>query len=353
MFEAMIPKNSARSSGDAPPSQRHPLWKRLRFRLELVGCRTLVRLLSPLSFKSLNTLAMLVGEVAWRVDSSGRRYAEQNIRLVFTECGPCQRNLILRQCYVNFARTMLSLFWSASRDIPQVNRITEMIGFDNVASWSRSSGKPLVLTTFHFGNWELSSLAVAASGLPTMIVGEDFKNPLLRPFFHGLRSRFGNQVVPQVGAAVRLLKHLKSGGSVAFLFDLTMPPGPNGSIVSAFGKPRFELSVTPLHVILARRTGALWVPVISLPDGVNGVKVIALDPIEVASSESINDAVQRGWDVLEDVVNRNPDLYLWIYRHFRYRPAQATREYPAYAQIHPPFETLRQEIKSGATPTRS
>lgn len=244
---------------------------------------------------------------------------------------------------------MLSLFWSATKSQREIQRVTTLQGFDQVEAEAKKTCKPLVLTTFHFGNWELSSLGVAISGRPVLIVGEDFKNPLLRPFFHQLRSRFGSEVIPQAGAAVRLFRHLKKGGDIAFLFDLTMPPGPNGSVVKAFGNPRFELSVTPLHALLARRTGALWVPVISTPDGNNGVCIRALAPIVIPEDGSINEAIQRGWDLLEETVTARPELYLWAYRHFRYRPSDASRTYPSYARTLPAFDALKMEVKIGVT----
>jgi lauroyl/myristoyl acyltransferase len=327
--------------------------KRLRFRLELLGCKLLTHALAPLSFRSICTLSQVIGALAGRLSALGQNFAGENINLVFAQRPLAERLAITSLSYTNFARTMLSLFWSATKSSAELTKITTAVGFRAVEDFAERTGKPLILTTFHFGNWELSSLGVAIRGRPVLIVGEDFKNPLLRPFFHQLRSRFGSEVIPQAGAAVRLLRHLKKGGDVAFLFDLTMPPAPNGAVISAFGNPRFEMSVTPLHALLAKRTGAVLVPVISTPDGNRGVLITALSPIDTSDEISIHQAVQSGWDLLEKTVQDRPDLYLWAYRHFRYRPKDATRAYPTYATPSPALDALKLEVKTGVTPTRS
>ncbi len=309
--------------------------------------------LSPLSFRSIGTLSRLIGVLAARAAQLGNDFGRENIDHVFPEQSPVDRATILELSYSNFALTMLSLFWSATKSEAVIRSITSLHGFDGIDGEARNRGKPLILTTFHFGNWELSSLGMAIRGRPVLIVAEDFKNPLLRPFFHRLRSRFGSEVIPQAGAAVRLLRHLKKGGDIAFLYDLTMPPGHGGTVVSSFGNPRLEMSVTPLHAVLAKRTGAMWVPVISHPDGKHGVRITALPPIEISENTSTNEAVQTGWDLLEKTVMERPDLYLWAYRHFRYLPNDANRPYPSYARPSSAFDALKSEVKTGATPVRS
>jgi lauroyl/myristoyl acyltransferase len=327
--------------------------KMLRFKVELLGCKLLVQVLAHLSYRSVCTISYVVGSLAARISSLGDDFAEQNVDLVLPESSPSEKSRLVEMSYVNFAQTMLSLFWSATKSQAEIMRVTSLRGFDEVNERAKTTGKPLILTTFHFGNWELSSLGVAISGRPVLIVGEDFKNPLLRPFFHRLRSRFGSEVIPQAGAAVRLLRHLKGGGDVAFLFDLTMPPAPKGAVISAFGSPRLEMSVTPLHALLAKRTGAIWVPVISTPDGRRGVHIKAMPPIDIPDDMSINEAVQCGWDLLERTVTSRPDLYLWAYRHFRYRPSDANRVYPKYARPSPALDALKLEVRTDVTPTRS
>jgi hypothetical protein len=55
---------------------------------------------------------------------------------------------------------------------------------------------------------------------------------------------------------------------------------------------------------------------------------------------------QAVWDFFEPFIRERPELWLWNYKHFRYRPADATPEtalgkrYPFYARECPPFDRL-------------
>jgi hypothetical protein len=45
-------------------------------------------------------------------------------------------------------------------------------------------------------------------------------------------------------------------------------------------------------------------------------------------------------------VLRNPAPWLWMYKHWRYRPANPDRPYPFYANFSRPFEELLQRDKA-------
>jgi hypothetical protein len=49
---------------------------------------------------------------------------------------------------------------------------------------------------------------------------------------------------------------------------------------------------------------------------------------------------QACWDAFEPVVRRNPAPWLWMYKHWRYKPMAAGRPYPFYAQESPFFEQV-------------
>jgi hypothetical protein len=49
---------------------------------------------------------------------------------------------------------------------------------------------------------------------------------------------------------------------------------------------------------------------------------------------------QACWDSFEPVVRQNPAPWLWMYKHWRYKPLAAPRPYPFYSQESPFFEQI-------------
>ena len=90
-------------------------------------------------------------------------------------------------------------------------------------------------------------------------------------------------------------------------------------------------------------------PVVTEPCRDGTVRVFALPAVEVPADAGVQAIAQRCWEVFEPCVRAQPGLYLWAYKHFRYRPRDAAREYPAYAHESGAFEKLR---RAGPVPRR-
>jgi uncharacterized short protein YbdD (DUF466 family) len=58
---------------------------------------------------------------------------------------------------------------------------------------------------------------------------------------------------------------------------------------------------------------------------------------------------QACWNSFEPYVCKNPAPWLWMYKHWRYRPAHPDRPYPFYSNFYRPFEDLVEASKAGAT----
>ncbi|HZJ13791.1 MAG TPA: hypothetical protein VFD27_02010, partial [Chthoniobacteraceae bacterium] len=99
--------------------------------------------------------------------------------------------------------------------------------------------------------------------------------------------------------------------------------------------------------VLAQRVGALLVPVETQPRDDGTCRVIAHPAIEHPSDASVAEIAQRCWDAFEPIILARPELWLWAYKHFRYRPDAADRAYPAYANESAKFEKLLRGTNAG------
>jgi hypothetical protein len=58
---------------------------------------------------------------------------------------------------------------------------------------------------------------------------------------------------------------------------------------------------------------------------------------------------QACWNSFEPYVRKKPAPWLWMYKHWRYRPAHPDRPYPFYANFYRPFEDMLAANKSVAS----
>lgn len=315
-------------------------WRRFRYRLEWAACAGLAALIPRLSRRFCARLARGVGALAFRLDRRGRAVARANLLCAFGEDRDAAwRDRVALRSYQNFVRTMLDLLW-APRLTPENWR--DYIETEGTPLPAQVEGHGAVLMCAHWGNFEWASLAVGFLGLPVTIVAENFKNPLLSEVFNCRRQVSGHTIIPQENSMVRLLKIVKRRGVTGMLVDLTLRPERGAVPLEAFGR---KMAVTPLHAILAARGGARLLPVhgIPLPDGRCR---IVFDP-PVVFPEDCNAAtdpariVQACWEGFERRIREEPELWMWAYKHWRYRPGGAAPEaYPFYANVSAKFDRL-------------
>jgi lauroyl/myristoyl acyltransferase len=321
-------------------------WKEYRYRLETWGCRFLATAIPLLSRRACVGLGQLVGAAAYFFDTKGRRVALANIRLALGEkLTPEGRREAVRQSYQNFAVTMLSLFWSARITPENAGDYLEISGFEEAMARAEKEKRALVLVCAHQGNWEWGALAFSLLGGSASIVAEDFKNSELTEIFIRLRNRGQNKVISQERSILRLLRAVLRGENAGLLGDLNLPPSRASVAIEAFHSTEgpLEMCSTRLHAILAHRGNALIVPVLTFPQPNGQCLIAAQDPLERADM-SERALAQKTWEVFEKSILTRPELWLWPYKHFRYRPHNAPREYPFYSQENAGFEQIRQEI---------
>lgn len=324
-------------------------WKQFRYRLESRALEGLAWFWPRLSRDHAVKLALVLGDLAFALDGRGRAVALGNLECAFGDRFDAkQRRWLARLSYRNFVRTMLDLFWAPNLTPENWTDWLKLEGFEELRARHAQSKGGSILFCIHQGNWEWASLAFGFMGLPTIIVAENFKNPLLTATFARLREISGHTIIPQENSMLRLLKTVKRGGSTGMLLDLNLRPSQAATIIEAFGEPGLEMCVSFLHALLAQRAGTLLFPVETRPQADGTCRVIAHPPIEWPGGASVSEIAQRCWDAMEPIIHARPAEWLWPYKHFRYQPKDAARAYPAYANVSPKFEKLRRSTKGEA-----
>jgi len=323
----------------AVPMSGIPFWKRLRYRLEYAGLRLASALICLLPWRWLGPLANFVGSVFFSFDAHRREVTLANLRSAFgNHYTESERLEIGRKSYGVFARTALELLWSPNLSIAVLDEIITTDGLDPMPAHG-AEGKPALYFCLHAGNFEWLSQITCRHFGTFPVIAQNLKNPLLGPLFDSWRSSLGQQIMPQKGAMLRTIRHLKEGGKMGMLIDLNLKPSQGPVIIRQFG--RMLTPVTRLPAELALRNGAALVPVECLPRPDGGYLVRYLPELPVAPETTAEQLSQACWDALEPHLHERPELWLWSYKHWRYKPmGDEGACYPFYAGESGPFQEL-------------
>ena len=314
-------------------------WKRRRYRLEYWGLRALSAIVGILPYHWLAPLGNLLGSAVFLFDRHRRGVTLDNLRCAFGDrFSKEQIRRIARHSYGVFARTMLELLWSPNLNGRVLLALCSQQDLDPSATHA-APGHAAIYVCLHAGNFEwTSNISISRFG-PVPLIAQEFKNPLLGPLFDSWRTTVGHSIFPKKGAMLRTLRHLKEGGKMGMLVDLNLKPNDGPVIIRCFGK--LLTPVTRLPAELALRTGAAVVPVEIVPRPEGGHLLRYLPEIPITSGMTAAAITQACWDALEPGLHRNPQLWLWSYKHWRYRPeGQQGEGYPFYANPHGGFQQL-------------
>src|SRR2546421_839517 len=309
-------------------------WKRTRYRLEWLGLSLATKLIPLCSRKSCYRLAQLAGTLLSFLDRHHYHVALSNLEVAFgDQLSARERRKIARESFQHFARTMVDLLWS-----PRLTPLNFLwyIELQNVEETMRDTGpeRSFIIACYHYSNFEWLSLAGGFLELKGTIISQEFKNSLLDPIFKKLREQSGHELIPRQGGIVRLYKVLRRKGRTALLVDLTLHPKMPSVAIDCFG---LKTSVTSAHAWLNEQTGVPIIPAHCepLPDG--RYRLVFHPKVET-EGRSYQQIAQACWNSFEPYVRKNPAPWLWMYKHWRYRPVDANRPYPFYARPHRRFD---------------
>ncbi|HVF72579.1 MAG TPA: lysophospholipid acyltransferase family protein [Chthoniobacterales bacterium] len=312
-------------------------WKQFRYRLEWLAVKAAGRIVPLLPRTACYHLAQFIGGLAPTLDRRNHRVALSNLEAAFGDrFSPAERQEIARESYRQFARTMVDLFWTPALTPENISRYVDFENPERLFADIAPSNR-CIFAVFHYGNFEWLAHRVAWAGLPTDVVAQEFKNPLLDGIFQRLREYAGHTSVLRNKAIVRSYKTLLKGGRVALFVDTSLAAHHPTVVIDCFG---LKTLVTVAHAWLYEKTGAALIPVYCEPLPGGRMRVVAQPKIEVAAGASHQEIAQACWDAFEPVVRQNPTPWLWMYKHWRYKPIAADRPYPFYSQESPFFEQI-------------
>lgn len=240
--------------------------------------------------------------------------------MAMPELSEGDRQRILKGVFNNLGRGLGEFSQFPKRTSANINDIVVYEGFDNYAR-AAAKGKGVLMLTGHIGAWELCAFAQGSYGHPLSFLVRPLDNPLLDKLINDYRSLSGNSTIDKNDSVRAVLKTLKSGRDVGLLIDINMTAN-EGIFCEFFGIP--ACSTTGLAVF-ALRSDVPVVPGFLIWDESRKKHTLHFEPeIECLHTgdfrEDIKVNTTRFTKVIEEMVRRYPEQWLWIHKRWRTRP---------------------------------
>ncbi|HEV7998838.1 MAG TPA: lysophospholipid acyltransferase family protein [Planctomycetaceae bacterium] len=308
--------------------------ERLRHIAEYVAFRIIVCLVDILPVR---TSIRLAESMAWVIHhglpKKLTRYAvaRDNIRQAFgARYSEREIDDIIRRMWVHLFRVVV--------EIVQVRRKLRLYNCADVVQFNGRdesvrlfcSGRPVIVLSGHFGNWEIASGTFGMFGFPMGVVARDLDNPYLHRWFETFRRQTGHRLISKRGGGSDMLGMLERRGYLALMGD--QDAGSTGLFVDFFGKPASTFKSIAL-LALEYRAYICVGYAIRLPDDFESNRWVRyeighadfIDTEDFQGPDAVREVTQRFTTALERAIALAPEQYFWVHRRWKSVPKQRVR----------------------------
>ncbi len=255
--------------------------------------------------------------------TGAHKIAERNIRIAFPDMEADDRKRLLVAQWENLGR-LTAEFQLMDRLTPDRGRV-EIVGGERLRAVAQS-GKPAILVSGHFSNWEVMAAVIVHLGVKCEVTYRAANNPYIdRRIIETRRSYGVTLMAPKGGDGSReVLAAMAKGEAVAFLNDQKFN---QGVVAPFFGVPattapgptrmalRFECPMIPMSV--ERLKGARF-------------RVTIWDSIAPEKTgDRTGDILQGVKNVnafVEDRVREHPQEWFWTHKRWPKEVYKASEE---------------------------
>lgn len=237
-----------------------------------------------------------------------QRRALENLAMIWPHLPQAQRRTIAQGALDNAGRTLIENY--STREFTARATGYPITGPGLAAlEQATATGRPAILVSGHFGNYEAARAALVARGFTIGGLYRSMHNPYFNAHYVRTMEAFGGPIFPQGRSGTTgFVRHLKSGGLLVLLFDQNAP----GAQIEFLG----QSAQTALSAAeLALRYGADLIPFYGIrrPDGLS-FDVVLEAPIPPSTALEMTTALTRS---LEARIQANPEQWFWIHRRWK------------------------------------
>jgi KDO2-lipid IV(A) lauroyltransferase len=265
--------------------------------------------------------------LAWlvrKVDKRHRLVAKDNLQHAFPgRYSDVELDLFVANVYRHFCRMMVEMIHLDRRI--HITNWRSYLEYAHAEDSERSlrailSGRPVLLVTPHFGNWEFCSYVMGLLGFKMFAIARPLDNPYLDAWMRRWREATGQKMIAKKGEFDRIEEVLKAGNVLGTLGD--QDAGARGLFVNFFNRPAsthkavallaIEYNVPMLVVGCAR---------IAEPMRYRVYVEDVIDPREYGSrADAVKSITERFTQALERLIRKHPEQYFWLHRRWKHQP---------------------------------
>ncbi|MDP9237073.1 MAG: lysophospholipid acyltransferase family protein [Chloroflexota bacterium] len=268
----------------------------------------------------------------WVIFPRHRKALNANLAHVLQSDDPRFVDAVARRTFRNFGKYVIDFIHFPVITPEEVRQRLRFDQWDELNA-ATASGRGLIITTLHFGNWDLGAAALAAYGYPINAIAETFRYGPMNQLVQGSRSKLGMKVIGHDRLGPALFRALRRGEMLAMLVDVASRDV--ATRVDFFGAPAL---VSSAAARIALRTGAWVLPAVVVRGPEDDLEIRPIIDFSLrdftATGEESKDVAELTrliMQSMEPIIRNYPDQW-FIFRRMWDQPAPQRASAPQLAE---------------------
>jgi len=308
-----------------PHMEDRPLKKEIKYAAIYYLIRFLILVSNRIPRRWWLAFCGFLGRVAYTFAKQSRRQAILHLTLAYGREKTTPEILAMsKRMFILLGKNAGDILRArAVRTLADLDKFLVVHGYENFEQ-ATARRKGVIFLTCHLGAFDLQITVMSLHGLKPNIIGTPLKDQRLNELLFEYRNAHGAVAIERGKETLRLIKALKTGGSIAILIDQDTKV--KSRFVDFFGMP----AATPVGAtILAMKTGAAIVPTyIYLGDDNRQHMHILPEMPLVAIGDEEKDMIentQHFTRFIEEQIRKHPEQWVWMHERWKTKPGEEVR----------------------------
>ena len=241
-----------------------------------------------------------------------KKVIEKNISFAFSNTNKEFKKNIIDKMWKSYGKILAEYaFIKYFREV-ESEKFLEIKG-QEILEEIKFSKEPVIFISGHFDNFELMAMHIEKSGVDLAAIYRPLNNNFLNPIMENIRKKYicKKQIKKGISGTKEILKHFKSGTSVALMIDQRVTEG----MRSLFFKNYAFTTTIPAQFI--KKFNCKIVPIYIERKNNENFMLEIMKPINFDNDQTTENITLKLNQLLENMIVRNP--HQWIWSHNRWK----------------------------------
>jgi len=241
-----------------------------------------------------------------------KKIIEKNISFAFSNTDQNFKKIVMSGMWKSYGKILAEYMFIKNFRKIESDKFLEVKG-QKILENIKISKDPVIFVSGHFDNFELMAMHIEKSGLDLAAIYRPLNNNFLNPLMENIRKKYicRKQIKKGVSGTKEILKHFKSGTSVALMIDQRVSQGIRSLLF------KNEALTTTIPAQFVKKFNCKIVPIYIERKIDENFILEVMEPLSFSNDQTVENITLKCNQILEEMILRNPNQWIWSHNRWK------------------------------------